>query len=177
MDNLELFTLLLAGATFLLALAAFGSIWQNHRLQKRERRERLLNEIIEWAEALPKPFVTRNFIDTQQNLYNEEKLYQYVFARFTQDLNHIEALMGRNVYILNISVSFHNDLQMAVQKLVEEAISYKDYYSRWYQINENNLFKPNREDVEKAIEIETQIKTSALDVINKATDIKTNDLC
>lgn len=38
-----------AGATFLLALAAFWAIWQNHSLQKRERKERLLNEIIEWV--------------------------------------------------------------------------------------------------------------------------------
>ena len=38
-----------AGATFLLALAAFLAIWQNHNLKKREQRQRLLNEIIEWA--------------------------------------------------------------------------------------------------------------------------------
>ena len=36
-------------ATLLLALGAFETIRQNHQLHARERRERLLNEIIEWA--------------------------------------------------------------------------------------------------------------------------------
>lgn len=36
-------------ATLILALAAFWAIWQNYSLHKRERKERLLNEIIEWA--------------------------------------------------------------------------------------------------------------------------------
>ena len=35
--------------TMLLAIAAFWAIRQNHNLQKRERRDRLLNEIIQWA--------------------------------------------------------------------------------------------------------------------------------
>ena len=38
-----------AGATLFLAIAAFWAIWQNYSLHKRERKERLLNEIIEWA--------------------------------------------------------------------------------------------------------------------------------
>lgn len=45
-------TLILAGVTFLLACAAFGSIWQNHLINRRERKERLLNEIIEWGKDL-----------------------------------------------------------------------------------------------------------------------------
>jgi len=38
-----------ATATLTLAIAAFLAIWQNRNLQRKERRERLLNEIIEWA--------------------------------------------------------------------------------------------------------------------------------
>ena len=37
------------GATFLLALGAFWAIRQTRNIQKAEKRERLLNEIIEWA--------------------------------------------------------------------------------------------------------------------------------
>jgi hypothetical protein len=37
------------GATFLLAIAAFWAVLQNYKFQNREKRERLLNEIIEWA--------------------------------------------------------------------------------------------------------------------------------
>jgi hypothetical protein len=45
MDNLSLFTLILACATFFLALAAFWSIWQNQSIQKKEKKEKILNEI------------------------------------------------------------------------------------------------------------------------------------
>jgi len=38
-----------AGATFLLALAAFWVIWQNYNFRRQEKNERLLNEIIEWG--------------------------------------------------------------------------------------------------------------------------------
>ncbi len=38
-----------AGATFLLALAAFWAIWQNYQSQKRERKERLLDKIVDWV--------------------------------------------------------------------------------------------------------------------------------
>lgn len=39
-------------ATLFLALAAFWAIRQNYSLHKSERRERLLNEIIQWAEDI-----------------------------------------------------------------------------------------------------------------------------
>lgn len=49
MDTLSRMTLTLAIATFLLAIAAFGTMWQTRNIRKAERRERLLNEIIDWA--------------------------------------------------------------------------------------------------------------------------------
>ena len=40
------------GATFLLAIAAFCAIRQTRGIQKSEKRQRLLNEIIVWAEDI-----------------------------------------------------------------------------------------------------------------------------
>lgn len=37
-------------ATLVLALGTFLTIWQNQSLQKRERKERLLNEILDWKD-------------------------------------------------------------------------------------------------------------------------------
>lgn len=72
-----------AGITLLLAIAAFSAIWQNHSLQKRERRERLLNEIIEWAEDLAGcSFLeeTQEGCTTASNLF---KRYRYLASRKT----------------------------------------------------------------------------------------------
>ncbi len=54
MDNLSLMTLLLAIATFILAGIAFWAILQNYNFRKQERKERLLNKIIEWAISISK---------------------------------------------------------------------------------------------------------------------------
>jgi hypothetical protein len=60
-----------AGATFLLALAAFWAIWQNHSLRKRERKERLLNEIIEWATQILECSRAPTFIEPRLKLTEE----------------------------------------------------------------------------------------------------------
>lgn len=72
---IALFTALLAGATLLLAIAAFGSIWQNYLLQKRDRKERLLKEIIEWATEIHTASLKTDLpkIDPSLELYIEEK--------------------------------------------------------------------------------------------------------
>jgi hypothetical protein len=49
MDTLSSVTLTLAVATFLMAVAAFLAIWQNYKFKEKDRKERLLNEVIEWA--------------------------------------------------------------------------------------------------------------------------------
>lgn len=163
-----------AGITLLLALAAFWAIWQNYQFHKRERNERLLNEIIEWVTELPKFLITMKFEFIQAD--NEEKLRLYLFARFAQDLNNLNAFIGRYVYILNISSSFDSKLQLAVQKLIEDILSYRDFFNKWFKILENNSFDPKREDFDKAVEVENTINTSALDVIQEATKIKTRDI-
>jgi hypothetical protein len=50
MDTLSLFTLLLACATFLLAVAAFWAIWQNYKFSRVERRLQALYRIRIWVE-------------------------------------------------------------------------------------------------------------------------------
>lgn len=38
--------------TMLLVIAAFWAIWQNYMFRKHEQKERILNNIIEWAEDI-----------------------------------------------------------------------------------------------------------------------------
>ncbi len=45
-------TILLAIATFVLAFLAWKSIKQNSEIRQKERKERLLKEIIEWGESI-----------------------------------------------------------------------------------------------------------------------------
>jgi len=152
-----------------------ASILHTRSMQKKERKERLLNEIIEWATEFPKFFFTMKF-EYIQNAKSEEKLRLYLFARFAQDLNILNALIGRDVYILNISSSFGINLRLTVQRLIEDLLSYREYFNKWFKILENNSFDPKREDFDKAVEFENRINTSALDVIQEATKLKTEGI-
>jgi hypothetical protein len=50
--------ILVGGGTITLAIMTWRSIRQARNIQKREQRERLLNEIIEWAEEIDKASLT-----------------------------------------------------------------------------------------------------------------------
>ena len=105
------------GATFLLALAAFGAIWQNHLLQKRERKERLLNEIIDWAVAVTKGELLMEFADVRgikdirlSRLYLHTTVDKLQFS-FRQ-------ARTRGLYISGTVSILGADLQQAVGELI-----------------------------------------------------------
>lgn len=81
-----------AGATFLLALAAFWAIWQNHSLQKRERRERLLNEIIEWVSDVKRKMLQA---DTQTIMLKGKRRYEYISLAISDALLKAELMSLR----------------------------------------------------------------------------------
>ncbi|MFC2067165.1 hypothetical protein ACFLUO_09010 [Chloroflexota bacterium] len=66
-----------AGVTFLLAIAAFWAIYQNYHLNKRERKERLWNEIVAWAEGLASCHYSlkRQEINVAGNLLQKHRYY------------------------------------------------------------------------------------------------------
>ena len=98
--NINALLAISAGATFLLALAAFWAIWQNHQIQKRERKERLLNEIIEWAEDVARwNFKSFNFIEAQ---ISEES---WVESSLGEIVSQFQAVEAKGAYINTIVLS------------------------------------------------------------------------
>ena len=71
-------------ATLILALGAFLAIWQNRSLQIRERRERLLNEIIEWAENVAKCWYNKEVIIKHDKFIGEHMDSLIYSVRATQ---------------------------------------------------------------------------------------------
>ena len=118
-------------ATLLLALAAFGAIWQNHNLQQRERRGRLLNEIIEWAIDIGKcgvghksslsQVVMTDPVTQEKMIRSSAAIYDLASDIQGEALN----LIVRGEYIKNIGQAFNKDLQ----DLIEQAISHLKGYN------------------------------------------------
>jgi len=101
-----------AGATFLLALAAFWAIWQNYTFRKADRKKergvRSVDELCGWVEeALKLSYLTYN--------YNNEEIY-----------NSFSELSSKSVAMVGVaSIIGHEFFEIATK--AEEALS--NYYS------------------------------------------------
>jgi hypothetical protein len=153
-----------AGATFLLALAAFWAIWQNYSLHKRERRERFLNEIIEWAIDLGKCSFEHEFQPTSG--VTEEEFIRVSRVNMLLRLN---AVRARKEYITHIAATFGQapSLQSAVQEAKQKLENTITVIGR--QV-EN---KPTSETISDA---ETKLYKSVETLISEATKLKTRDI-
>lgn len=114
-------TLILAIITSVLALAAFLAIRQTRNIQENEKREKLLNEIIEWAEDVGAYILNRNIPPFEEHFiksgtyfgeYLDESIQEAVIAEYTK-------FRVRSVYIANIT-----KVVPGIQNLVESAIKY-----------------------------------------------------
>jgi len=102
-----------AGATFLLALAAFWAIWQNYIFRRKERKERLLNEIIEWAIDIH--HCTNPILRPGEN----EVLIRYNI------LTNLINMAATDEYIRKVSkIEFSDPLIKEVDKLTNKAFLY-----------------------------------------------------
>lgn len=87
----------LGSATLALALGAFLSIWLNYRIQVKERKARLLNDIIDWAReglsvfpryyGLLRPFEDQVVNDLTDRLYCQRNYIRKIVkdCRITKD--------------------------------------------------------------------------------------------
>jgi hypothetical protein len=108
-----------AGATFLLALAAFWAIWQNYSLRKKEHKERLLNEIIGWVEEIDKVSLTPDLTLTSKNTTLMMK------QREVNVLLKYGISLSKAVSIETIaSVSFKNELLQDVRKVADTLVKF-----------------------------------------------------
>ena len=104
--------------TMLLALAAFWAIRQNYQFRRQEKKERLLNEIIEWATDVAKCSLAKGVFDETvpiSGLAAEQALPELLNSV-------VDFRMARatSVSILNITSEINPDLKPSVDNLTEE---------------------------------------------------------
>jgi len=184
-----------AGITFLAVIVALGigisSLIQTKRLQQSERRERLLNEIIEWALDVakcgstvniqsPQPFysvlVEKDFL----KLSREEK--EILLKGLKKDderiwrSRHMELIFkyqvadARGEYILEISNLQYFNISAKVSEV-------KGNLKNTLEIYWNYLKDITDESImDKVTEWEHKLQESAVSLIKEATKIKTKDI-
>ena len=151
-------------ATLFLALGAFWAIWQNSNMQRRQRKERLLNEIIDWVEAITK-FLSAQIVTDRAN----ERIILTGAANRLKELN---GLAVKGIYIESLApLLFSND-----------TVLLKDIHNFRRRIGKHTRFLilvvkgnlNNLERVEKAEAIHLgRLLDDALNLIRLATRIYT----
>ena len=115
--------ILVGGGTLFLGIMAWRTICQTRRIQKAERRERLLNEIIEWADDVAGwNFKTFNFVEAQ--IAKES----WVESSTGEIVSQFQVVEAKGVYINSIALSsFKEDKKLskaikAVNKEIRELV-------------------------------------------------------
>ena len=151
--------ILVGGGTLFLGIMALRTIRQTRSIQKAEKRERLLNEIIEWAIDIMKCGMEKGSFNTSMDEM------PIILEGIT---------VGRTNYILQVASGFEEDLQQAVAKLT---IHLQDFLNLLVKYNEmrNSKDKKLAEASKLLLEHIYKLRTSAIKVIEEATKIKTRD--
>jgi len=167
-------------AAVLVALGiGVSSLIQTNKLKKAEKRERLLNEIIEWAVDVTK-WRPKEIFKEMMNVSDTLKLQRLLYSHIIQIMENFIETRGRNKYISDIAIKFDKNLGEAVDNLIDVLESKIELLDEWKSIIANATTKGedanDEQYFQKAEEHENLIEKLALKVIEEATKIKTRDI-
>jgi hypothetical protein len=115
--------LVLAILTFMAILVALGlgvaNIVQTKQIQEREKRERLLNEIIEWAIDVCRCGLKPFPLPTSKMAESKAGIELYLTSILMELLLEYESISGRTEYLKRIALNFGGNLQSTVHSLAE----------------------------------------------------------
>ena len=152
-----------AFATLLLALAAFLAIRHSSEQEKRNRKERLLDEIIEWAEDVAKFLGGWKVASLVRMSGEEDKL----FAHITDFETTLNTLKIRSTYISKIAKVLGTILHTAVKKAIDDLDEHSRLYDEWH----NNKVSQEQVIIQKSL-----FNISVSEVIKEAVKLKTRDI-
>jgi hypothetical protein len=156
--------ILVGGGTIFLGIMALKTIRQNRVIQKAEKRERLLNEIIEWAIDVGSPKYGLNIdVLTSDGIGDNDKLLAYSLNQAF----HLDMLIQKGNYIAKIAPIFTKDLEKAVEEVRGALAKHnKIIYS----------FVDGKIDAKTVGKHDFVLTQTANKVIEEATKIKTRDI-
>ena len=176
MDRLSLMTLILAAVTFFLAVAAFWSIWQNYVFRKKDKKDRLLSDIIEWAIDVARTFEPVNIPDLT-NDKDAAKSWPFLDNQ-RKKLNTLQLLGARSLAMCIIAEKIGLRLKVVVEnasKKLENQQGMLWEFKRWgdtRQKTEKVDTEFLKEIAEKVSQNNSELYTSALEVIRDVTDLR-----
>ena len=128
-----------SGATFLLALAAFGAIWQSHCTRKKDFKTRLLDKIVEWIIEIQK---TSLEIDVS---FDKEKIETSILLRYGIPFiknDYIKAIVGKE---------FNAILKEDVENMIRAFTAFLICSTKIYGCKDEDIEKSFKGEIFKSI--------------------------
>lgn len=151
------------GAIIVALGLGLSSLIQTHRLQKRERKERLLDNIIEWAVDM---------LECEPEVSSEPLRAGVTDQSVVVAFMHLDLLLkyrkvdARSAYVRQIALNFEKDLQSAVNNAADKLNAIIELLREHLRTVTEEEIREHRESLE----------LSALAVIKETTKIKTGDI-
>ena len=159
------------GAVIVALGIGVASILQTHRLQKRERRERLLNEIIEWAIDVSKRGADINFLLLAAEL--DEEPWGGLNLPALQ--SNLRELKQRGEYIVKVAGTLGKPLLVAAQKAKNEVAEYLSAIDNVF-IQTRLGTEGNLSMILKPLSERDSLAICANNLLTEAAKIKTRDI-
>ena len=180
-------TLILALVTSLLVVLTWATIRKGDQKEERDRKERLLNEIIKWAiDVTNKRSESKKIFKEMAGITDTKQQEIFTHAHIVEVMESYVGMSGINRYIENITPESEQGLRDAVVKLIDDLETYIDFLDEWGRvkadaiahnaIKEEEYIAREGEYTTRADEHVSQLEISAKKVIEEAVKIKTRDI-
>jgi len=178
MRNSSLANAMVAFGTLILALITTISIINANDQQKRDRKERWINEIIEWAINIV------NWRSENRGIFRdittirspeEQRLQKY--ARIIELKDTLAGMRGRNQYAGKITLKLSPGLHGAAEELINSVEDYRKMLDDWQQATAADIsFADDKDYATKADASERRVGELADRVIEEAAKLKTRGI-
>jgi hypothetical protein len=174
-DPVAIATLVLAFVTAALAIGTFLIIRQNSKFREKDRKERLLNEIIDWAIETSKCDVALN-PTALVNATDFEKKRLVVLGMTDISRTKLKENWGKSTYIKKVILSQWSDLNNAVGLLIQSIGVLVDLESECIKYAQSNLINDYGNAANRVSNQKEIIYKYVEKVIEEATKIKIENL-
>ncbi|MFC2026608.1 hypothetical protein ACFLUX_01370 [Chloroflexota bacterium] len=163
-----------------------ASILHTQNLQKKEQRQKLLNEIIDWAKNITKYRFSKACkellqITDSSGETSYKKSLQFIHANVEEVKEAFAGLEIQSRYICKITSTFGAELYEAAQDLAEKINGYINYLREWSGTLADEI-EEQKKDIDiissasKADEIGLQMDDSARKLMEEAAEVKTKNI-
>jgi Ca2+/Na+ antiporter len=178
MRNTSLANAIVAFGTLILALITTFSIINANYQAKRDRKERWINEIIEWAiNIINWRSENKGVFRDIKTIKSPEEQRLHKYAHIIELTETLAGMRGRNQYAEKITFQLSASLHGAVEKLIKGVEEYIKMLDDWQRaIAADIALADDKDFAGKAAASERQVGELADKVIEEATKIKTRNV-